>query len=50
MLCFGHFSKENNFPELAYKTVVDEANAKPYFGFGSLRFLLLHENLCIKQS
>lgn len=24
MLCFGHLSKENNFPELAYKTVVDE--------------------------
>jgi len=24
MLCFGHLSKENNFPELAYKTVTEE--------------------------
>ena len=24
MLCYGHLSKENNFPELAYKTVMNE--------------------------
>ena len=24
MLCYGHLSKENNFPELAYKTVMEE--------------------------
>ena len=26
----GHLSKENNFPELAYKTVVEEINSKGF--------------------
>lgn len=30
MLCFGHLSKESNFPELAYQTVLDELISNNY--------------------
>lgn len=30
MLCYGHLSKESNFPELAYQTVLDELISNNY--------------------
>ena len=40
----GHLSKENNFPELAYQTVVDELITNNHFNKDSLHLSVANRN------
>ena len=40
----GHLSKENNFPELAYQTVVDELITNNHFNKDALHLSVANRN------
>ena len=41
----GHLSKESNFPELAYQTVVDELTSNHFFNKDSINLSVASRNV-----